>query len=336
MNHSTKEQPLISIVVPVYNCQDFVEQCIVSIFNQTYQNIEIIAVDDGSTDLSGDILNQLAQKDKRLIVLHTKNFGLAAARNRGMLKSKGEYLFLVDSDDFLNKNCIEYYYSLIATTNAQVAFAPPYKSLGQSSPSQNPPKTKVISGKEAMLQMLYYRITISVWGKLFSRKLIDDNNIKANESIGYGEGFSFSIECLQQADIVAIGNQRVYNYRINNPNSNMTKFKPKLVIDSIKAQKYIQSVVHDDSKKIKPALDYAYWHTCCDCLNTIIGAHVVQQNPELYTMLVKACHETALKNLAKPIPVADKIKSILYFINPVLAARAINHFRKRKFTTQDL
>lgn len=333
--NNTKTAPLISIVIPVYNCQNFVEQCISSISAQSYKNIEIVAVDDGSTDKSGTILDNLAAKDKRITVLHTENRGLAAARNLGMLKCKGEYLFLVDSDDFLNTNCIEYYYSLISSTHAQIAIAPPYKSLGGSAPSQAIPETEIISGVDAMLRMLYYRITISVWGKLFSRKLIDDNHILANENIGYGEGFSFSIECLQQAKSVAIGNQQVYNYRINNPNSNMTKFQPKLVIDSIKAQKYIKTVVKANNAKNKSALDYAYWHTCCDCLNTIIGAHVIKQNRDMYKMLIRECRKTALNNLFKPIPIVDKIKSILYFISPILAAKTINLFRRRKFTTVD-
>lgn len=325
--------PLISIIIPVYNCQDFVQQCIESIANQTYKNIEIIAVDDGSHDQSGKILDELAQKDVRITVLHTENRGLAAARNLGMSKGRGEYLFLVDSDDFLNPDCIKYYYSLIQSTGAQIAIAPPHKSRGESAPSQKTEHIQIISGKDAMLKMLYYRITISVWGKLFSRKLIDDHNIKANEKIGYGEGFSFSIECFQQAKQVAVGNQELYNYRINNPNSNMTKFQPKLVIDSIKAQKYIQSVVTDKNRQTRAALDYAYWHTCCDCLNTIIGAHVIKENKDMYHMLINECRKTTLQNLVKPIPIVDKIKSLLYFISPVLAAKFINRLRKRKFTT---
>lgn len=101
----------ISIVVPVYNVENYIEECINSIINQTYKNLEIILVDDGSTDSSGKICDKFAKNDDRIKVIHKKNEGLGKTRNVGILESTGDYLFFVDSDDFIDLNTIEKLYN---------------------------------------------------------------------------------------------------------------------------------------------------------------------------------------------------------------------------------
>lgn len=98
---------MISVIISVYNVEDYIERCIKSIQNQTYSELEIIAVDDGSTDASGKILEKMALLDKRIIVLHKENGGNASARNMGIDYSHGEYLAFVDSDDYIEKNMYE-------------------------------------------------------------------------------------------------------------------------------------------------------------------------------------------------------------------------------------
>ena len=101
----------ISIVVPVYNVENYIEECINSIINQTYKNLEIILVDDGSTDSSGKICDKFAKNDDRIKVIHKKNEGLGKTRNVRILESTGDYLFFVDSDDFIDLNTIEKLYN---------------------------------------------------------------------------------------------------------------------------------------------------------------------------------------------------------------------------------
>ena len=97
----------ISIVIPVYNVESFIKKCLDSIINQTYGNFEVILVDDGSTDKSGSICDEYASKDKRIKVYHKKNGGAARARNFGINKISGDYLFFVDGDDYIDKNALE-------------------------------------------------------------------------------------------------------------------------------------------------------------------------------------------------------------------------------------
>lgn len=99
---------VISVVVPVYNVEPYLKECLESIINQTYRDLEIILIDDGSTDKSGDICDEYGKKDERIIVIHQSNQGSASAKNAGLRKSSGEYLAFVDSDDFLQEDAYEF------------------------------------------------------------------------------------------------------------------------------------------------------------------------------------------------------------------------------------
>ena len=104
----------ISLIIPVYNKEDFVVRCIDSLINQTYEDIEIIAIDDGSTDDSLKILNELEKKDQRMKVFHQDNAGVSVARNRGLLEATGDYVYFIDGDDYLIKDACE---KMIKATN---------------------------------------------------------------------------------------------------------------------------------------------------------------------------------------------------------------------------
>ena len=104
---------LVSIIVPVYNVENYVGECIESIKNQTYSNIEVIVVNDGSEDRSIEIINDMIRDDSRFTIINQKNQGLSVARNNGLKYAKGDYFFFVDSDDYIEKNCIEELLNLI-------------------------------------------------------------------------------------------------------------------------------------------------------------------------------------------------------------------------------
>lgn len=111
---------LISVIVPVYKAEKYIERCICSILRQTFQNIEVILVDDGSPDKSGEICDMWALKDKRIKVIHQKNAGAGAARNAGLRVAKGEYIGFVDSDDWIEPQMYEVMYNAIEKYSADV------------------------------------------------------------------------------------------------------------------------------------------------------------------------------------------------------------------------
>jgi len=331
----SKTNPLVSIIVPVFNNEKYVGECIRSILDQDYTNIELIVVDDGSTDNSSIIIKQSITADNRARLISRKNGGVSSARNAGLDAAKGDYLFFVDSDDQLDPSCISYYISLIQKHSADCAIVPmPLKFVDGDSITApiDPGDDYVINGKDGAKMMLLYKIVISSWGKMFSKELINENKIRFDEELAYGEGFYFSILCLLNAKTVAIGHKKVYRYRLDNTSSAMTKYKKRLVDDSIKSQQIIRELLGDNIELLK-ASDYAFWHTCCDCYNTLVGAGA--NDAALKKKLSRLTRKNSLKNLNLPIPLKDKAKSILFFISPSFASRIINKGRKRKFSKSD-
>lgn len=110
-----KKEPMISVIIPMHNAQDYIEKCIRSLQSQTYSNIEIIIIDDGSTDKSCERVMDLAEYDPRIIYKHTENHGVFAARNTGLDMVKGEYIAFIDSDDFVKENWLEAMYEMLAS-----------------------------------------------------------------------------------------------------------------------------------------------------------------------------------------------------------------------------
>lgn len=334
------ELPLISVVVPIYNGEKYLKECVNSILQQDYTNIEIILVDDGSTDKTGKIIDEYAFKDNRVIPIHQINSGVSIARNNGINISKGKYITFIDSDDFICKDYISYFYKMIIENNVEIALTPSPKRFNSNTKTeelQNNNKDeniKIWSGMKTAEQMLYYNIVIAPWNKMIENDLIKKNDIKFNPKLAFGEGFNFSMDCFQRAKNVAVGNRCVYNYRVDNPNSVMTKFSLKLINGSIESQKNIKENLIDKSPSMQLACKYANWHTYCDCLNTLIGCNVYKEHIDLYKEIKKTCQKDALCSIKAPISVKEKIKGICYFINPYVTARLINGFRIRKFTVE--
>ena len=121
-----KEKALVSIIIPVYNAESRLEQCVMSIKTQTYTNLEICLINDGSTDGSGALCDRLAAEDTRIKVFHKENGGVSTARNRGLDEATGEYVVFVDADDYLASNGIEKMVETIAARNCDIAIAGKY------------------------------------------------------------------------------------------------------------------------------------------------------------------------------------------------------------------
>lgn len=161
-------EPLISIIVPVYNIQDFVLKCLKSLSKQKYQNIEIIIVDDGSTDKSGKICDDFALTEKRAKVFHKKNGGLSDARNFGIKKAKGEIIALVDGDDYVGLDYISVMYKKMKEDEEVDVVVCGY--------DRQLPKAGILSGKDATVRLLVEQnnTDIVAWNKLYRKTLFDD------------------------------------------------------------------------------------------------------------------------------------------------------------------
>ena len=169
---------LISVIIPVYNIEKLLSKCIESVISQTYSNIEIILIDDGSTDSSGNICDEYLSKDSRIKVFHKKNGGLSSARNYGIKESTGNYLFFLDSDDFVDSNIIKKLYKNLIDTNSNISISNRinyYDNGKKYVRFYNGNDVKIFNKMESLEEMnLYNYFDMSSCGKIFEKKLFDD------------------------------------------------------------------------------------------------------------------------------------------------------------------
>lgn len=167
---------LISIIVPIYNVEQYLNQCLQSVCSQSYDNLEIILVDDGSSDRSSELCDEWAEKDSRIHVIHKQNGGLSDARNTGISCAKGEYIAFVDSDDWIEKDMYQKLWSELQQNNAQIAACKIVKVFEATSEEQKIySKQKIFTSKEALQTLLKGQDFCAVaWNKLYRRDVIGD------------------------------------------------------------------------------------------------------------------------------------------------------------------
>lgn len=205
----------ISVIIPMYNAEKTIEKCIISILNQTYENLEIIIINDGSVDNSENICKKLMKKDERIKYFYKQNSGVSDTRNYGLEKAKGYYVAFVDSDDFLEKNMYEL--MIKESEDSDVVICNYNKII-------NDKEIKLesnINGKvcfdleEMILKIENKKINIYInppWNKLIKKQIIEDNNMKFNSEISLGEDLIFNLKVMQKANKIKVLNKKLYNY----------------------------------------------------------------------------------------------------------------------------
>ncbi|MCM1125560.1 MAG: glycosyltransferase [Lachnospiraceae bacterium] len=207
----TDNVPLISIVVPVFNVEMYVERCILSLVSQSYEKIEIIIVDDGSTDSSGRICEKYKDRDSRIKVIHKSNGGPSDARNIGMKCAQGEYIAFVDSDDWVAGDYISEMYRRIVQTNSDIAICgfwntSKYKAVKKKKDKE---RYSVYFQEEIIKQLLYRKISTSVWGKLYKIALWNDVRFPLQKTYEEIEPIYFILSKCQK---IVYMDKRLYYY----------------------------------------------------------------------------------------------------------------------------
>ena len=170
-------EKLISIIIPIYNVEKYLKKCIESVINQTYKNIEIILINDGSTDGSGKICDEYAIKDKRIKVSHNENGGVAVARNKGIKMSTGDYIVFVDSDDFISNEYCEKMLEAVLRNNADIAICKLHDFLdGEKIQIEETEYSEQVYNSDEMIEnnIVIGGIFDCMGGKLFSHKLFEN------------------------------------------------------------------------------------------------------------------------------------------------------------------
>ena len=226
-------KPIISVIIPIYNTSQYLNQCLDSILAQTFRNIEIICVDDGSTDNSLPILSEYATKDKRIIILQQKNNGGGAARNLGLRVAKGKYLSFLDSDDFFDPDMLECAYHTAEKYGADITIFKYHEFNNNTSHYSNN-----IYGISDTVSNIQYPISCSnmsqsiftitnpaPWNKLYNHDFIKKNNLRFQEIKKCNDVY-FGFTTLYFAEKIAILNKSLLSYRTETgANTQATTYK---------------------------------------------------------------------------------------------------------------
>lgn len=258
----------ISVIIPIYNVEPYIRRCIDSVINQTFKDMEIILVDDGSTDKSGQIADYYQSQDSRIQVIHKINGGLSDARNRGMEQARGKYLFFLDSDDALVKDTLELLYNAINRYEAECVVCGFYyaNEEGEWYDSRYWEKgetVKVLDNQEAMCALIQNKyIKNFAWGKLYKRELI--------QSILFEKGVFFE-DIVWQAEVfsklkrcVVLKQVGCYYYQREDSIIGHLNMKKLDMIDALKRR-------HDYIKQHYPSLQKESWYSLLQaCFNYYI------------------------------------------------------------------
>ena len=207
-----KEEKKISIIIPIYNVEKYLPACVESILQQTYKNLEVILVDDGSPDRCPVICDELAQKDDRIRVIHQKNKGLSGARNRGIDNAQGDYLIFVDSDDTVEQTLVEELYTYAEKWNcAIVACGRNYIfEDGQIVCKIAHDESKVYGFEEAMQEMNSFRLfDMSAWAKIYRKELFEDIRFPEGK---LSEDYYIMYKLFDKAQTIGYVAKPLYNY----------------------------------------------------------------------------------------------------------------------------
>ncbi len=319
----------VSLIVAVYKSEMFLDKLINSIINQTYDNLEIILVDDGSPDNSGKICDIFAMKDSRIKVIHKKNGGTCEARNVGLEIASGEYLMIIDGDDWLSLDCVEYMMKLISDTHSDMAFSDKIFTTRDQVQEIND-KIETWSAEKATAAIIYPYMKLGPWNKIYSSKLIKENGI--NFSVPwFGEGLYFASTASQYANHVGVGHRKVYNYRLNNQNSGLTNYNVDNGRNALRNIYTIKKELHINSKIVNNAVNWHIWKNYTFLLLQILGTKSQKQNIKEYRECLRYIHKNMLSVLFRSnINIKEKVKIILCGIFPVLYTKAV--IIKRKIT----
>ena len=203
---------LVSIVVPVYNSEKYLIKCVDSILKQSYKNLEILLIDDGSTDRSYDICCDLAKKDNRIVVKQKSNGGVSSARNLGILTSNGEFILFVDSDDTVNEKYVELLVNPLLNNKYDVSICGFFDVVNDVYYKKIDINNISIEGNIEKIFFKIYPMIFSVCNIAYKRNFLNANRLSFDENMRQGEDIYFNINYFKYINSIFLVNEYLYNY----------------------------------------------------------------------------------------------------------------------------
>ena len=237
----------ISVIVPVYNSEKYIERAVESLINQSYENMEIILINDGSTDASLKCCKNLSKKDNRIIVIDKENSGVSSTRNIGIEKATGEYITFIDGDDYIDITAYEECMEIIDKYNPDFLKFSYYKESEKKkirySFKSEPNKLLDIKNKESYIKKIFSSKDFEgIWNLIIKKTILDEYKIRFDEKLIVAEDFKFMCDCFKYANNIYIFNKPFYHYVINQDSVTQKYDINKLIVrcDNI-IKSYIES-----------------------------------------------------------------------------------------------
>lgn len=327
------KSPLISVIVPVYNVEKYLKRCVDSLIKQTYKNLEIVLIDDGSKDSSGKLCDEISKIDKRILVLHKSNGGLSSARNTGIKIATGEYITFIDSDDWLELDTYEYCMNLIKSNQADCIEFNTIMVKNTNPIIQKKEKLQIFEGKDILE---YYVLSSTKTGSysvcrcLFPRDAIKKLRFREGK---VNEDIDFKYKVLKNCKKIVVSNLYKYYY-FQSGNSLSTGGLKKKDFDLYEASEILYELTCKENyknisflgevKKVRTAFSLlckiAYYGISDEFTNKDdIVKQLIKEHKRNIFILIKA-----------PIPLSRKILSLLFGVNfkfTVLCVRTIKKVR---------
>lgn len=252
-----------SVIIPIYNTEKYLTRCINSIINQTYKKMELILVDDGSTDDSKKICDKFARDYEMIKVVHQKNRGVSAARNVGLKLASNEYIVFVDSDDWIERETLENLYNVIKHNETDcIVF-----NLKEQVLKKIENKNQTQTWEEEIEKLIITERINSPVNKVYRNSIIKNNNIKFDEEISIGEDLLFNIEYFTSSKKIYILNKELYHYEVSNNKSLTRKYKEDKYEQLMYVNDRIKKITNSlESTKIKRAILYVKLKSICSCI----------------------------------------------------------------------
>ncbi|MDD5012082.1 MAG: glycosyltransferase family 2 protein [Candidatus Nanoarchaeia archaeon] len=327
---------LVSIIIPVYNGEKYIDRCLESIFSQGYKNIETILINDGSTDGSREICNEYAFNYNNIDVFNIKNQGPAAARNKGIKNSRGEFIFFLDIDDFIESNAIGLLIKNYNQYKADIVVGD-FKNVGKS--MTNSGHSNVFSEDKLMMKKdigdyvkKYLKkpnrhpLFAYSWGRLFKSSIIKNKDIKFDEDLHTFEDVAFNFEYLKHTDKIFFVNQAIYNHQMYDSFNSATMDignNPKKLFGYKKALENVKNFLEcSDLENINIKKEVGHADVCYTIIQLIRTCGQINKNneKEIYKLVHEIVNElnfrdnlqfySPSKGDSKIIPMLMKLKLV--------------------------
>lgn len=314
---------LISIIVPVYNMEAYLERCMASIQGQTYENLEIILVDDGSTDRSGQLCDAYAREDARVKVVHKPNGGLSDARNAGLAVAAGVYIGYVDSDDWIEPDMYERMYRACAETGSQLAVCRYFSERGGAADVEGGTGAVVPLSREALLKIYIcgheqYVIYNSVWSKLFHRDLVGDMRFPKGRN---SEDIMYTTRAFCRLSKAVYLDVSLYHYVLDREGSIMNAARgERMFRDEIPFwREHIAHIRENVSNAMGDIAAYYFWRRMLSYYPELYSGRGTRKDAgRLAGMIRRERAEIKAVYAAAGACRGDRIRMAVFLVNPVL------------------